>query len=152
MEADVTTIQDTVAAALSEEPVNRAAIAEATGLELQSISNALNALARLGLAVRAGGGCWIAGDAAPASTRRHEAAEPATEPASDKPVRRRGRQKASAAPSTMPPPKLNGRTLEFALSETGEILMRARSSSAEWRTMPRADAEALAGLLERSAT
>jgi hypothetical protein len=56
----MSTINDVVLGALSDAPIGRQQIAEATGLELALISTTLTALKNQGLAERADGG-WVAG-------------------------------------------------------------------------------------------
>lgn len=136
----MTGIIDTVVAALGDEPQSRQALAEATGLELSQVSPALTAARGKGLAERFGDG-WIAGSGAVQKVQRHAATSlDATLP------RRKVRAAKAAAP------KINGghRTLEFAVSESGAILLR-KLGAHEWSEMPQADAEALAKLVKTAA-
>lgn len=143
----MTTIVEAILSTLGDEPTSLADIAEMTGLEKSTLSPTLSDMKHKGLVERADGG-WILASGAP-KRATHEAREaaPSEPPAEPK---RRGRRPRAVVPD-LPPPVAphNGdaRTLEFALTESGEILVRSRDDNAPWRTMPRADAEALAALV-----
>ena len=127
------TIINTVAAALNGTPQPTTAIAEALGLELTQVAPALTALKHRGEALRQKDG-WIAG-----------AGEP------DKPEPQRSMRKTKPTAAVPPPePDAPDRTLEFALSESGAILMRAADHSWEWIAMSLADMDALRRLINRA--
>jgi hypothetical protein len=138
---------DIVESALGEEPMKRQALADLTGLEPQTVSIALNQLQAKGRAQRTSGG-WVAGDGKAASVRTHVATEPDEERATPK---KRSKKQPKVQPKTAKAPRTNGhangeRTLEFAMSECGAILLRKHGSSI-WTEMPKADAIALSNLV-----
>jgi hypothetical protein len=145
---------------LTDEPQGRAAIAEQLGIEVQAVSNDLFALQRKGLAVRADGG-WIVGGGE-ASAKRHQAKEPDAEPPKretkrakreTKPVCRgtKPRKQRSIPPPAVSVPDVNGRSIEFAIAESGAILFKITSGprSGELGEIGHVDAMALYRLMSQ---
>jgi hypothetical protein len=145
----MSTNSDLVASALGDEAKSRQTIADETGLELQAVSQCLSGLHGQGRAKRTAGG-WVAGEAKAQRVHGHESSPPAESDTVRASSRRKHRPRPGISiPPTRVAPPTNGRTLEFALSEHGAILVRSCVSNGDWREMPRADAEALALLVAK---
>lgn len=124
----MSTVRDVVLAALSE-PMTRAELIEATGLEDRQITNCLFLLKADGLIERTGRGVYAPiGSAKP--TENIPRIIPAKEPAPDAPETRKRAAKSKTQPrKPRPPPaasmpSANGRAVEFAIAESGAILFK----------------------------
>jgi hypothetical protein len=145
----MTTITETILSAMDDTPRGRAEIAEATGLEPQAVSVELSNMKHRGLVERADGG-WIvaSGDTPKRATHAAREAAGGDEP---EPPKRRGRRPRALPiyPAPVAPHNGDGRTVEFAIAESGSILLRAHGQTDDWFELSPADAKALAALVNR---
>jgi len=171
----MSTHTDIVRNALGEKPLDRAAIAEATGLEIGAVSTALTFLKNRGEAVRAEEGGWLAGDGHGGAAHVHHAPAPSADAdeGGDPATLRRGRPPGSRSKRKKPrnattrkkhPPakrvqrpaakrpageNSSAREYDFAISESGNLLYRFVSGTREGQTgvMHALDLRALKKLL-----
>lgn len=148
----MTTDADLILSALTlDEPVTRAELEEATGLEAKTLSNHLFALHTKGLiAKNTEGPGWLLASGTPASKAKTVAAR---EPASEAPPPKKRGLKPKAVKRLPPPatsvPVVNGRACEFAIAESGAILFKilAGPKAGELGELGCADAMALFRLM-----
>jgi hypothetical protein len=129
----MSTDTDLILSSLSlDEPVTRAELEEATGLEAKTLSNRLFALHTKGLIAKnpEGAGWLLSGDSAK-RTQNIPKIIPAKEPAGEAPVPKKPgpNPKPAKATKALPPPassvpQANGRACEFAIAESGAILFK----------------------------